>query len=210
MKRIPLTRGKFALVDNIDYPNLILLNWYAHLRHGTWYSSTSLKDEKGKFRIISMHRYILNLKHGDGKIIDHKDHNGLNNQRNNLRICNKKQNLANRKAKKYGKSKYLGVYFSNRSKKWRAATRGGNGKTKAIGIFKKEKEAALAYNIAAKMYYGNFANLNNIGKITTNSLLSVLHTLQKIDKNRGSKEVLKERRKLINFIKKEICLIKNQ
>lgn len=119
-----------------------------------------------------MHRLILELT--DRKIhADHKDHNGLNNQRNNIRPCTPTQNQNNSRAS--GKSKYLGVsrytpqkinknkrfksgkpYKNNR---WKASFHIGK-KLKFLGYFKTELEAAIIYNIASRKYFGKFANPN--------------------------------------------------
>ena len=107
-----------------------------------------------------MHRQIMAI--SDTKIhIDHIDQNGLNNCRNNLRLCSISQNNANRKALPNKTSQYLGVCYVSERNKW-VASISKNNKTKILGRFFNEKSAALAYNKAAKEIHGEFARLNTI------------------------------------------------
>lgn len=107
-----------------------------------------------------MHRIILGIT--DSKIIiDHIDHNGLNNQRHNLRICTYSQNACNRNPYRNTSSKYKGVTFYKKTGKWRSVIR-YNKKTYSIGSFDTEIEAAIAYNKKAIVMFGNFAGLNII------------------------------------------------
>lgn len=157
MKEILLSRGMVALVDDEDYEWLNQWKWYAHKKRNTYYARRSCIINGLTYNLM-MHRIILGLT--DNNICcDHKDMNGLNNQRFNLRIATVSQNSANRRSLKGSSSKYLGVYkFGNR---WRAKIR-CNKKQESIGCFKTEKEAGLAYNLRATELHGEFANLNVI------------------------------------------------
>ena len=155
MKFIPLTQGQFAQVDDADYESLIRFKWNADKNGLTFYAK---RWEKGKN--IKMHRQILGLT--DPKIeADHEDHNGLNNQRKNLRKCTHADNVKNRTG--YGKSKYVGVKFTSskkpQKKPWITQIR-INGKQVHIGCFTTEIEAARAFDKRAKEVHGEFANLN--------------------------------------------------
>lgn len=179
MKQIPLTakaRSKhsglklFALVDDEDYHRLSIFSWTAYRIGNQYYAYRVfyLDDKKSK---MALHREIMECKNGDGKIIDHKDGNALNNQKYNLRFCTTSQNAMNKVQRKNGSSKYKGVWFYIRKRDygWRVWFKSGyragivfNGKQMILGHFKTEEQAALAYNDAAKKYYGEFARLNII------------------------------------------------
>ena len=105
MKRIKLTHGKFALVDNADFGWLNQWKWCTYAGHGTLYASRAIKVDS-KWVTISIHRQIMGLKKGDDLQVDHRNGNGLDNKRQNLRICSKRQNDWNRRPKK-GSAKAL-------------------------------------------------------------------------------------------------------
>lgn len=106
MKTIPLTRGKYALVDDGDFEYLNQWKWHAQFIKGIWYACRGVRQPKiaigipGKVVRILMHRVITGAT-GRWEIVDHIDHDGLNNQRHNLRIVTNSQNLRNRKPKIY-------------------------------------------------------------------------------------------------------------
>lgn len=109
-----------------------------------------------------MHRFIFekyNLITDNEMLVDHKDQNGLNNQKSNLRLCSKKENNSNTKSRENSSSKYLGVSYHKITFKWQASININN-KQKYIGLFKTQEEAARAYDDLAKIHHGQFANLN--------------------------------------------------
>jgi len=161
MKEIKTKNGESFIIDDSTYKQLteneILKNLSWHIRH-----------DKGMSYVIAsinLHRIIVNAKLGE--IVDHKNGNGLDNRKSNLRICTKAQNNANRKAKKNGKSKYLGVSVQSyktligETTLYTAAIKKDK-KTYYLGSYKCENTAALAYNKKAMELHGNFANLNII------------------------------------------------
>ena len=91
--------------------------------------------------------------------IDHKDGNRSNNVILNLRPANRAQNCANVKSLSGSSSIYLGVYKSSSGTRWCASIRSGSIR-KHLGSYNTEKEAAIAYDAAAKIYHGDFANVN--------------------------------------------------
>lgn len=151
MKTIPLTKGKEALVDDIDYPLLSLINWGTQENDNKFYAKNRTFGK--------MHRFITMV--DDGMQIDHIDGNGLNNQRSNLRICTAAQNYQNRAKHKIGVSKYKGLRIQKRntSRPWVAAIR-FNKKLIYLGCSETEEGAARMYDEGAKKYFGEFANLN--------------------------------------------------
>ena len=157
-KEIPLTKGFIAKVSLEDYEEINSHKWFVlyNPRKKTAYAR---RKEKG--RQIYMHRVIMRA---SDKQVDHIDHDGLNNQRNNLRLATASQNFANRMMQTNNTSGYRGVYLvksGNRAKKWMAQIR-KNYKDIFIGYYATKEEAAKAYNEAATEYFGEFSNLNVI------------------------------------------------
>lgn len=161
MKEIELTRGLKAIVDDADFEFLSGYSWHAEKRGGIYYARGVISCVKRKCKLAYMHRLILCAK--PGQLVDHKDGNGLNNQRSNIRICTHGENCRNVSPVKNATSKYLGVDLAGRPKnrRWRAAIC-HDGKRKHIGHFDTETEAAEAYNIEAIRLHGEFARINKI------------------------------------------------
>jgi len=152
LRRIKLTQGKFALVDDEDFEWLSQWKWYAQKSCNIFYAKTHIY-KNDKRTTIGMHSLLLNAKQ-----IDHKDGNGLNNQKENLRACTHSQNQMNMRPIG-GSSKYKGVCWYKRYKKWRSQIR-VNGKKIHLGYFDSEEDAAGAYDDAAKIIFGEFARFN--------------------------------------------------
>lgn len=161
MKKIPLTQGRFTLVDDADHEQLNQRKWYAYQDRNMWYARHNSQPYENKRLSILMHRVILGLRHGDGKQVDHIDGDGLNNQRSNLRICTNTQNQHNRRQRVTGRSKYKGVVWHKQSKRWVAQIR-YHPNNIHIGSFDTEEEAAEAYNEKAKELRGEYAFLNDL------------------------------------------------
>lgn len=146
-------------VDDSDYKKLSESKWYLQKQKNVSYAIRRV-FKNGKLVPERMHRIILGVK-SSSIIVDHKDTDGLNNQRLNLRICNRSQNGMNRRSNEKSTSKYKGVYWHGQLKTWAASIRHNN-KSYHIGLFKEESDAALAYNKKASELFGEFSNLNNI------------------------------------------------
>jgi len=158
-RRIPLTQGKYAIVDPEDYERLSKHKWHANKGGATFYAARWAPRKRGKnLTLIYMHRQVLN--NPDSDFIDHINHNGRDNRKANLRPATRAQNNYNRK--KYDNnsySKYKGVSFKQKKQIWTAQI-GLNNKMMFLGYFKKEIDAAKAYDAAARKYHKEFAVTN--------------------------------------------------
>jgi hypothetical protein len=143
-----------TIVDVEDYDKLTKYHWQLYGNESKKYYAVRFNDT----RITRMHREILNASAGD--VVDHRNGNGLDNRKANLRIATIAQNHYNRrKTTRATTSKYKGVHFQRDEKKYRAQI-GCKGKRINLGNFNNEIDAAKAYDEAAKLYFGEFAFLN--------------------------------------------------
>lgn len=156
MRKITLGKyGVVTLIDDEDYSILISYNWHLHRGKGTNYARTRLYKGGPQFY---MHRIIMNPPLG--LTVDHKDGNGLNNQRSNLRLAT----IAEQNRNLYGKESntgYRGVSLIAKTGLYYASIR-YEGTTYNLGSYKDVKLAASAYNEAAKTYHKDFAILNEL------------------------------------------------
>lgn len=166
MKEIKLigkhANGRTTKVSDEDYEEMSKYKWHCvrYKNHNTDYVGRYNPLTK---RTSYMHRQLLGLT--NPKVIgDHVDGDGLNNQRDNIRIATHGQNMANRKAS--GASNYLGVFPTSIKKKekvynyWLVVCIKEGRAYRACR--KTEKDAAIAYNELALKYHGKFARLNKI------------------------------------------------
>lgn len=159
MKLIALSsQGKhngkyFAKISDEDYEEIIKHRWQAVKVGYNVYAITKIDYKK-----VYMHRFILSI--SDRKIdTDHKDKNGLNNQRDNLRASTRSQNAVNKRKSKNVTSNYFGVSYSKQRNRW-VAQIGHNLRQIPLGRYKNEMDAAKAYDAKALELFGEFANLN--------------------------------------------------
>lgn len=150
MSKIQLTQNKYALVDDEDFDELNQHKWCCGKNKYTYY--VMRKDSKLK-KVIYMHRVIMNQQHN--LHVDHINRNGLDNRKENLRVCTKTQNLGNSKIRKDSTSGIKGISWHKRDKKWGSRIN-INGKLKHLGYFSDKFDAKHAYTKAAKEYFGEF------------------------------------------------------
>lgn len=149
MIEIPIGRGLAAVIDDDDLLLVDNRRWYAMKSKYTTYAYSTSKPT------IYMHRLILDAK--PGQVVDHIDGNGLNNTRDNIRLCTQRQNIQRSVKRKIRTSAYKGVY--RHRDKWSVAII-VNGVNKHLGTFRDEADAARAYDQAALSEFGEFASLN--------------------------------------------------
>jgi len=151
-KLIPLTQGKFAIVDAEDYDWLVQYKWHCRHNRNKFYAYRN-KARK----TISMHRQLI----GDTNalLVDHIDGNGLNNRKSNLRICTAAQNTYNKHPRSNSHSRYKGLTWHKRNKRWEVQIIKSSKRT-FIGSFDNELNAAMAYDRKAEQLFGEFAYLN--------------------------------------------------
>lgn len=165
MKKIPLSGGKhgYALIDDEDYKLVSSLSWQPD-RHGKITYAKHIEYIKGgkglKTKCILMHRLILGLKDHSTPHVDHRNGNGLDNTRANIRVATSSQNQQNLIRPQSNKtSVYKGVSLTQRGKPWRASIC-IDGKRLFIGSFDAEIDAAKAYDMQALKLFGDFAHVN--------------------------------------------------
>lgn len=154
MKQVELTQGKFALVDDEDYDLVMQYSWHAHLAHNgkLWYAIHSVTANLK----WPLHRFVVGLHEQTDPFIDHKDRDGLNCQKHNLREATQRQNVYNSGPKGDG---YKGVIWSPDRQMYRAKI-ALDGKNKYLGQYQTAEEAAKAYDAEAKLQWGDFAYQN--------------------------------------------------
>lgn len=150
---LTLPSGTTVLIDEADYPRVSARKWHTYICQGKLY----VRSQLSRGRYVKLHRFILDAK--PGEIVDHINGNRQDNRRSNLRIVTKQQSNMNRGPKANSSSRYKGVYFHNRDRKW-AAHIFVNRKCISLGYYDDEDEAAIAYDVAAQEYHGRFARLN--------------------------------------------------
>lgn len=140
MKQIPLTKGKFALVDDEDFAKCSEHPWHTQKNHKTLYARRTVYSTRKNRHVLLLHHFIVGAP-SCGYEVDHIDGNGLNNQKANLRFVTHRQNLQN---KHHGTSKYPGVSWNVKRQRWFSQAY-ISGKAVFVGWFTDEDEAFRKY-----------------------------------------------------------------
>lgn len=155
---VPLTKGKIAFIDAVDFPRVSEWSWCAYEPHDSiWYSRANTANSDGGRWYVSMHQFIM--QQPPGYEVDHVNSDGLDNRRCNLRVCIHKENMRNMVRRCLGSSRYKGVSWYARYGCWRAYIV-VDAKQSHLGYFSDELQAAQAYDRAAKELFGDFARPN--------------------------------------------------
>jgi hypothetical protein len=162
MREIQLSKDKIAIVINRDFARISAHKWYALFRDGSWHAARTLKTG-GIKRTVYMHHEVARVP--SAVMIDHRNRNGLDNRRGNLRKCTKADNARNshrRIRNKTSAFKGVSLYRARVAaigRPWRA-TITVDGKQIYLGWHATEVEAATSYDEAARRYFGKFACTN--------------------------------------------------
>lgn len=156
----PLVLGKYALIDAEDAERVLAVNWVyeKNKRSGKEYVHRGAIVD-GKNTTVYLHRFVMNAP--KGVHVDHKDNDGLNCQKHNLRLATAAQNHQNMKVDRSSAVPFKGVTYCrrrNRRRRFRARLYGAGGAS--LGFFLTAEEAAKAYDAKAREMYGEFARLN--------------------------------------------------
>lgn len=165
MREIPLSgskaAGRVALVDDEDYDLVMQYRWRVWEKdhegartNGPYAQANTYRD--GRKGHVFMHKLVTSWPR-----VDHKNHNGLDNRRSNLRPATTAQNNHNQRPQIGTSSRYKGVTWHKANRKWQATIKLA-GRSRYLGCYSTEEDAALAYNAAALEAYGEHAYLNEV------------------------------------------------
>jgi hypothetical protein len=185
-REIQLTRGLVALVDDEDFERLNQYKWQATKARRTFYAVRTERVD-GCRRTVAMHCVLAPAP--VGLEVDHRDHDGLNNTRANLRVCTRAQNAANQLRKAEGdSSEYKGVSWDTEKQAWLVSIKQNNA-GRYVGRFDDEVTAALAYDEAARTAFGEFASVNFPGERLPELAPGHSHRKHKRQRLRGAYKV---------------------
>ena len=146
-------------VSDVDFYRVVKLKWHAFVNRRkdrtikNVYARNSTRKSDGSIVRTLMHRFLVGAPFGTE--VDHRDHDGLNNQRRNLRVSNTQQNQGNRTINKDNTSGFKGVTHFKRNRKWGATVR-----RKFLGLFSTAEKAAHAYDKESERVFGKFSLTN--------------------------------------------------
>ncbi|MBX9583676.1 MAG: HNH endonuclease [Gemmataceae bacterium] len=151
-----MAKGRHTLIDAADLPAVEARKWFTN-PYG--YAVSTPRTTEGSRSPIYLHRLLLDAP--KGSLVDHINDDPLDNRRSNLRVCTASENVANGRKARGKSSRFKGVSFHKRHKRWRAYIT-VHQQEQHLGWFGDEEAAALAYNRAAVRLFGEFARLNRV------------------------------------------------
>lgn len=158
MKHIYLTKGKISLVDDEDFEFIVQFKWRTNDVAGKYYGVREIWNGGDRYS-EHLHRVILERKLGRklrrSEITDHKNGDGLDNRRKNLRIANHSQNGMNKAIRSDNTSGYRGIHFSKERQKFEVYLN-KNGKRYRFGRFNKLEDAIRIRKEAEREYFKRF------------------------------------------------------
>jgi len=148
----------YAIVDAADYPSLSRWSWQAWTdnKRQTFYAIRSVKGPDGTKHSVRMHRELCG---NEAETVDHKNHDGLDNRRHNLRPCSRLDNIGNQRKRKNGSGR-TGAYWDEKTGKYRSVIT-VRGKRIELGWFLTAEDAGNAYRERLKAERGEFAALGD-------------------------------------------------
>lgn len=153
--RIALTKGQWSWIDEEDYPSVSRFKWCANEKECGTYAVTYVRG----YGYLTLHSFLMQPP--PGKVVDHIDGDSLNNRRSNLRVVTQSQNLMNKRVRRNTVLRFKGVNWDKSRGKWMVKVQKER-EVIWIGRFDDEIDAALAYNEAARIHFGEYARLNSI------------------------------------------------
>lgn len=162
MMSIVLTQGKHAIIDDDMFELVSRFRWFAFsVNKRNWYARCTMSVGRiaGKGVVASMYMHRLIMRPPESVIVDHVNHNGLDCRKQNMRLCTQRQNCQNRRPIKGCSSRYKGVFRPTHFSKWQSQIK-IHGTRVTLGRFDSERDAARAYDVAARQRFGEFACTN--------------------------------------------------
>jgi hypothetical protein len=161
-RTVQLHDGRNTLIDDDAYAEISRWKWRAQCRDRAstrrkHYYACCMTFNNGQRAPISVHRILAGAT--KGVEVDHRNGDGLDNRRDNLRLCTKTENKRNVRST-WGRSKYKGISYDSRKRAWRARLKRADGVRISLGLHSTEEDAARAYDCAAIEHYGEFAATN--------------------------------------------------
>lgn len=157
--------GFKVLIDEDDYDRVMQHKWRvmwgkAKKEQLYYFRSRIWSEEHQDYKDTFLHRFLMGCKHGDGNVVDHKNHNTLDCRKDNLRICTNMQNTQNSRMYRTNKIGYKGISYVSKSNHYIARIQSPDGQRIVLGTYKTAEDAAKAYDRGALFYFNEFAVTN--------------------------------------------------